>query len=878
LLTLLTLIRPTNVMKSLTLIISIFCLIICSTANAQGVRGRVIDQEGNPLPFATIFIPEMGSGNVTNVSGSYEIKLDPGTYTLSFQFLGYASASKKINVSEEWITLDIILAKQAYLLNAAEIDGGKEDPAYKIMRKAIAKSSFHRQQVDKYTCEVYLKGGGRLVDYPWFMRKVMEEEGIDTSATFVQESVTEITYERPGKYTENVISIRSSGDDQNSSPMNYINGSFYEDEVSGIRSPLSRKAFGYYRFEYINTFREGEYNINKIQVTPRVDDEEFLSGFLYIVEDIWSIHSVDFRIKPQGIKIDIEQNYAPIKPDVWLPISHHYNGFGKLFGFEFTFEYLATLSNYEVEINPDLDANFEVLDIKTEQEEIALAEKKERPISQTEKKLQNGEEVSTKELRKLMRDYAKQERKQEEEPEVVFERMVKIDSLAYKQDSIYWKERRPIPLTESELRGYDLQDSLAEAYAKELEGDTLSGSKKFKPTDLALGGAYDLGNQHFLNITNPLLLIRFNTVDGWNGEYQLKYYKRFKNTNRLSIIPTFRYAVSRDKGFGKITSTYDFGRGIKKGKVSLSGGSYYSQFNADNPILALTNSITSLFAENNFMKIYDREYLEASWAQSLSSKFSANVSIDYSRRSETRNSTNQVWFPEDQREFSSNQPTSIELPLSSFGQSDAFKVSLGATWQPFAYAYKRNNSYYKVSKQPTFSLNYEKAIPNIGDAVIDYDRLSLEARYGFPIGLLGTLNIRSEAGTFLNDERMDFMDYAHFMGNQTIFTRLEQLKGFSLAPYYAFSTREQYVSTYVNFELRRLIFSQFPKLRLSGLKENINVNHLITPSVQNYVEVGYSLSNIFRLFRIDVTGSFLDGKYEDFGVQIGITSNLFTTE
>jgi len=125
---------------------------------------------------------------------------------------------------------------------------------------------------------------------------------------------------------------------------------------------------------------------------------------------------------------------------------------------------------------------------------------------------------------------------------------------------------------------------------------------------------------------------------------------------------------------------------------------------------------------------------------------------------------------------------------------------------------------------------------------------------------------------------MDFMDYAHFMGNQTIFTRFDQLRGYAIAPYHQYSTNEEYLSTYANLELRRFVFSQFPTLRLAGLTESINVNHLITPSVDNYTEVSYSLSNIFRLFRIDVTGAFVDGKYEDFRVQVGITSNLFSTE
>jgi hypothetical protein len=856
----------------------LICLLINASSFAQGVRGRVIDQEGNPLSFTTIFIPETGSGSVTNINGTYEIKLSPGAYTLNYQYLGFGSTAKKVTVADAWITLDVVLTKQAYTLNAAEINGGKEDPAYKIMRKAIAKSSFHRQQVEKYTCTVYLKGGGRLVDYPWFMRKVMEEEGIDTAATFVQESVTDVTYERPGKYTEDVISIRTSGDDQDVSPMNYINGSFYEDKVAGVVSPLSRKAFGYYRFEYLNTFVDGDYNINKIKVTPRVDDEEFLSGYLYIVEDLWSIHSVDFKIHPQGINIRIEQNYAPIKPDVWLPISHHFTGDGKLFGFEFEFEYLATVSKYDVEINPDLDTEFEVLDIKTEQAEIAIAEKKRKPKSDTEEKLLNGEEVSTKDLRKLMREYAKEERKEQDEPDVVFERKINIDSLAYKQDSLYWQDVRPIPLTLSEEKGYTLQDSLAAEYAKKAEGDTLSGGKGFQVQDLLLGGGYDLGNDHYLSINNPLLSIRYNTVDGWNGEYGLKYYKRFENKNRLEILPVFRYAESRDKGFGKISTGYTYGTGLKQGKIGVSGGAYYSQFNSQEAISPVVNTISSLIAQNNFMKVYDRDFVEVNWRQSISTKWKVTAAVEYSSRTETQNTTNQVWFPADNRDFDSNRPENVELESTGFGQSDAFKVNLSTTWLPFAYAYKRDDKYYRVDKQPTFTLRYEKAIAGVADATMDYDRLSLEAKYSMTLGLLGTLNLRTEGGKFLTSERMDFMDYAHFMGNQTIFTRFDQLRGYAIAPYHLYSTNDEYLSTYINLELRRFIFSQFPTLRLAGLTENINVNHLITPSVDNYTELSYSLSNIFRLFRIDVTGAFVDGQYEDFRIQVGITSNLFSVD
>ena len=167
-------------------------------AIGQGISGTVIDQDGEPLPFTTIYIKETGSGSVTNQSGKYEIRLAPGAYTLIFQYLGYKSEQISVTIGNEMTTRDMVLHQQAFALQAAEVEGGKEDPAYKIMRKAIAKSSYHRQQVNSYTSEVYLKGGGRLIDAPWYLRKAMMKEGMDTSATFVTESISEISYTRPG--------------------------------------------------------------------------------------------------------------------------------------------------------------------------------------------------------------------------------------------------------------------------------------------------------------------------------------------------------------------------------------------------------------------------------------------------------------------------------------------------------------------------------------------------------------------------------------------------------------------------------------------------------------------------------------------------------
>ena len=157
---------------------------------AGGVSGRVTDAQGAPLAFATIFVKETGSGTTTNDEGQYEIRLEPGTYTLIFQFLGYQTEAREVRIGQRTELLNVALQQQPLQLQEVDVFEGREDPAYTVMRKAIAKASYHRQQLDRYEAMVYIKGSGRLKDSPFFLRKAIEKEGIDSTVAFTSESNT----------------------------------------------------------------------------------------------------------------------------------------------------------------------------------------------------------------------------------------------------------------------------------------------------------------------------------------------------------------------------------------------------------------------------------------------------------------------------------------------------------------------------------------------------------------------------------------------------------------------------------------------------------------------------------------------------------------
>lgn len=264
----------------------LFILFYSATAFASGIKGTVKDNNGEPLAYATIFVQETGSGTVTNAEGYYEVNLSVGDYTVNFQYLGYETAVRKVNISKSAMeVIDIVLSPESLELGVVEITDGREDPAYTVMRKAIAKATYHRQQLDSYSAQVYIKGSGRLLKSPKLLNGVMEREGMDSTTAFLTESVSEVSYKRPNTYTEKVISIRQQGDDNSTSPNSYLNSSFYEPQVIESVSPLSPKAMGYYRFEFLGSYVENGQEINKIKVTPRSRGEGVFEGTINIVED-----------------------------------------------------------------------------------------------------------------------------------------------------------------------------------------------------------------------------------------------------------------------------------------------------------------------------------------------------------------------------------------------------------------------------------------------------------------------------------------------------------------------------------------------------------------------------------------------------------------
>ncbi|MEO9966302.1 MAG: DUF5686 and carboxypeptidase regulatory-like domain-containing protein [Reichenbachiella sp.] len=841
---------------------------------AQGIKGTIKSTSGEPLPFATIYVRNLQTGTTSNDNGYFEYPLSAGKYDLVFQYLGYKSVVKYVDVTDEPVKIDVRLEPQTIVLKDVEIRAGKEDPAYTIMRKAIAKAKFHRQQLDSYEAEVYIKGSGRLIDSPFFLRKTIAKEGIDSTMAFVTESITKVKYTRPNVYEEEVISIRSNGEDNNTSPMEYLKGSFYEPKVGNAISPLSPKAFAYYRFEYLGTYKDQGFEFSKIKVTPRSKGDDVFEGELSIVEEHWSIHSLDMKTSYLGIEFLINQLYNPIENRVWLPISHKFDVEGTFFGFEFEYNYLATVSGYKIELNKDLDVELTVIDEKVDRELAAKIEAQNKNIQgETLSKMTSGKELTRKEMRKLMREYEKMEMKEDTIPDVEYINNVVIDSLAYKKDSTFWQTVRPVPLSDYEIKGYQKMDSMALVEKRESLGDTIktrAGRERFRIYDLVLGNTYRIGDRTHLQIKSPLEALNFNTVEGYNFDYELAFSKTFENQHWLEVAPLVRYGFSSKEVQGKLKTTYKFGRQ----NLVFEGGKYVYQLNQQEPIYPILNSLTTLMLERNYMKIFQKEFLSLQYNHDISDKYKVKISAEYANRLPLENNTSHTWFNKKDREYTSNEPTNVEVNSTAFEAHKVFLTGISLRMKPWQKYYIKNKEQKAINhSSPEVILKYDNALP-ISDAEISFHKWSADLQHSLDIGIRGRLTFRVGAGGFLAKDSLAFIDYNHFMGNQTPIQDIDVVKSYRLLPYYQFSTNDSYVNLLTHYQFRKLFFSRFKFARKRGVRESVFVNYLGSESALNYTEAGYSIDNIFRLFRLEGVVAFQDQEYLDWGIRFGVAAFL----
>ncbi|MDR1154523.1 MAG: DUF5686 and carboxypeptidase regulatory-like domain-containing protein [Bacteroidales bacterium] len=878
------------------------CWLTAGTAlHAQVIKGRITDAGGRPVSNASLFVKELKLGTAANEDGYYDLKVTGGAYTCVFQCIGYETETQTITVgSSETITQNITLREKSYAIREVVITDRKEDPAYGIMRRAIAMAPYYMNQVSEFNSDVYMKGSLQIIKISKLVKRLARDELEEyrEGNTYVEESFNEIQFTAPNKYKQKVLKKTGSlPDSENGSAMELVTTSVYDPKaLLPVISPLSSSAFAHYRFRYEGFIEEDDRVINKIRITPIHKSKQLLSGYIYIADNYWNVHSVDVSGQfVMGINFRMQVNFGEVNENVWMPVSHRIDFDASILGNKGTFHYVSSVKYRQVTENISIRKPDALL--LAEQQRKAMQQYQAPPLALTEKaeqksktsarieKLLEKEDLSNREsykLARLMQKEANAEKKDNQSlnlTETLYEDYkVTVDSAAGERDTAYWEKMRPVPLNPDELQSYREKET---RLAAPQQKDTTKNRRRMtvkspflRTTAKVLWGA-DIkpgkkgGTLEYRGL--KLSKLGFNTVDGFFAGQKLTWYKDFKKKereNRLTLEPEVIWAVNRKAVMWDVNASLSYAP-MRRGIARIRFGQVAADHNDSQGIYPLENTVSSLFFRRNYLKLYGDNFVEANNTIDIVNGLQLFAKLKYAHRVMLDNTGDYSFFYRDSREYTSNVPANVELATPPVNHtSAAFMLNLNYTPR-FYYRVDRNNRKRMVkSNFPTFFVTWQKGVNGLWGGDSNFDHLAVGLRQSIETGLMQRFNYLVRGGMFLNDKSVFFPDFKHFVTTEipvTIGSISNQ--SFNLLEYYRYSTSDKYLEAHAYYYAPFLLLKYLPFFSNRLWQEGLQFNFLYTPGIKNYTELGYTIGIVWQA---GVFAGFENFKYRSFGVKLSL--------
>ncbi|MHC1705421.1 MAG: DUF5686 and carboxypeptidase regulatory-like domain-containing protein [Tenuifilaceae bacterium] len=880
-------------MRKIYLTLAVFISFI-TLSKSQILEGVISDNDGKTVPYATVYVKDIKFGTTSNELGQYKLKLKSGDYTISFQSLGFETVEKKVSILESSQTLNIKLNIKSYQLAGVKIKPNAEDPAYSIIRKAIGMAPFYQNQVKEFEAEVYMKGSIKVVKLSWIVKKATrkEKDAPKEGELYLQESLNNIHFTAPDKYDQTVKMIRSNfptGDSNDDNAMEFINASLYQPKIGEIILPLSPYALNHYKFRYEGYSKEGDRIVNKIKIIPKRKSKQLVDGYLYIADKFWNLHSADLSVESLVGTIKIQQTFAEVEKNVWLPINHNFDILGKFMGNEGNIRYVSSVKYKTVSLNNDIKVPANLVSEKVQEkleepkilaEEIAKSKTSAQTVKDQKRKekiekLLEKEDLNNREmyqLATLMEKDAKEADTTKKSLEIKETHKVKVDSIARKADTTMWNKIRPIALTPDEVNGMeDLRKSVAKKDSSELKKDTL---KKEKNIFLAILTGNNWRNKEkkqtisFSGIINTDQL-RFNTVDGFVTGMSLSYRKTI-NDFSFNLNPQVAYAFNREAIMGKMSGGFSHSPS-RRGFIGFSLGSESVDFNQESGINTFGNSIASLAYRLNYKKLYEHRYFGITNRIDISNGFLSNVAINFYDRTMLENSTDFSFYSGYTKEYTPNFPVNDTIYGNYTPNHKALILKLGFSFTPeYFYRMYDNRKYMVSSKYPTFSLDSRIGIPNIAGSDVKFLQVEVGVRQSIKSGPSNKFNYKLAVGDFLIKDNLYFPDFRHFNTQEIPVVFGDFANSFQLLEYYKHSTNSQYFQGFVGYQSPFLVLKLLPWFSNRIWMENLYLASLATKGSKPYWEAGYSITQISIFGGVGVFVGFEGQKFSSYGVKISI--------
>ncbi len=685
-------------------------LISTISFSQQFVRGKVVDEKNNPIPYAKIFVknaPEFRT--VSNIEGVYELSLMPSEYFLIFDASGFEERETYISINNSDLQKDMMLfPSKVQEFESIDFSVKKTNPGRDIMLKVVAK----RDQINPWnyphSVDVYIKAS-ETIDFKQKdiknKKEVIEdddplaEEKKDVNLEANKMNLVEVNLQRNympiGKVKEfrNAYTLRGSArtlyyTTTVKSNFNFFENLLHLDDLhqTPVSSPISSPGILSYKYKLEAKYEENGQMISKIKISPRNTATTTLEGYIWVIDTLWLVQKLELTMNKGNLLIydhfTIKQTFTHPGDSICV-LSEQTLEYGVKYKTETsTCSTIALFDNYN--FKPKFDAKF----FGTE-----LA-------------------VTTKE--------------------------------AYEKDTAYWAANRPANLSEAEKRFILIKDSIHDAQNRVEYLDSVDRIfNKITALKILWFGVdhRNRPNKTQWTIGSVATFVQPIYIAGPRLTPSFDYFKKWKDERTLESYTRVSYGLINGDIKGDTWWKYRFD--------PFHFGTVRASINHDFDVIRGFDAITQVYKRENFI---ETTKLRGSFTYELFNGFYFGLETEFSER---RSIENYKFVNIFNNAIPNNNPTEFNTYQAMLGIASI-------SYTPFQ-KYMRE-PYRKVllgSAYPTFSLFYERGVPKLFGSDINHEYMNFNIMQTFKFKTLGTTSYRIAVGKFLSAKILRDPDYKY---------------------------------------------------------------------------------------------------------------------
>jgi hypothetical protein len=805
----------------------------CYSQNTRNttIKGSVIDKKTRePLPFVSVMLENTTTGTTTDKKGDYNIVTASTSYKIQFSFIGYETEERIISPGKTQV-INVELTPSTYELNEIVIKPvkkhytNKNNPAVELIDKVIENKKLNRMEgLDYFKYNKYEKLVFSVSNLPENFKKpklfskfefVLEnvdstrQDGKKSIPFFIKETQADYYYRKNPKAEKEIVRaektirfdeyIDSKGISANLKYL-YQNINIYDNEIfflsNKFLSPVSARAPILYRYFIIDTSLVSNVKCIKLFFEPRNPADFLFHGFLYIINDsTYAIKKIDMSFN-KGINIDwvndvrIVQEFSRIQDKAWL------------------------LTKDEVSVDFGLSQN--ILGVYGQKVVDYNNYSVNEPIADT-----------------------------------IFKGPDKITRLDESGNlPSYWEAARLSPLTGSEKKLYTIVDSVKKIPAFRHRMDIIM----LLTTDYFRIGKFETG---------PIgSFYSYNQIEGSRLRFGGRTTPEF---NRWIYFDSYLAYGLKDRQMKyNLTATYSLtGKSIYKFPVKSIKLSYQYDTQTPGQVLEYStkdNLFLSLKRGQDNSQFYNRT-LRLEYLNEYENHFSYTVGYDFIKQ-----------VPEGNLYFTTNRnlPNVNSVPFLNISE-----IYLTLRYAPKEQFYQGKLYRYPVpSKYPVLQLESSIGSKSLSSDY-NYQKIKFSISKRFYLSIIGYTDVTAEAGKIFGSVSYPLL-FIH-NANQTY---VYQKNSYNMMNFLEFVS-DRYFALNIDHSFNGFFFNKVPLLKklkfrevmtckvlFGGVNRNnnpdYNSNLFMFPTDQNgipvtfalgqkpYVEASIGVSNILRIFRVDI--------------------------